>query len=164
MPPLRKVVSGGQTGVDQGALRGALARGLEIGGWCPPGHTCEDGAIPDVFPLRETPDERSEGAPDIPRSRRTEWNARDSDATLLIRPAQFDPPDAGTRWAAECASRFGRPVTGCDPAMPDEVARVRDWLARHDVSTLNVAGPSERACPGIGAATEHFISRLIDQG
>jgi hypothetical protein len=163
MPPLSKVVSGGQTGVDQGALRGALARGVGIGGWCPPGRVCEGGTIPGVFPLRETPDDRSAKAPEVPRSQRTEWNARDSDATLILRPARFDQPDAGTEWAAECARRLGRPVTECDPARPGEVARVRDWLTRHGVSTLNVAGPSERTCPGIGAAAEQFVSLLIDQ-
>lgn len=30
-----KIVSGGQTGIDQGALEAALALGFEIGGWAP---------------------------------------------------------------------------------------------------------------------------------
>ncbi|HEX3129094.1 MAG TPA: putative molybdenum carrier protein [Thermoanaerobaculia bacterium] len=38
-----KVISGGQTGVDQAALRAAQDCGLEVGGWCPPGRLCETG-------------------------------------------------------------------------------------------------------------------------
>ena len=38
MAPLKKVVSGGQTGVDRAALDAALACGIEIGGWLPQGH------------------------------------------------------------------------------------------------------------------------------
>ncbi|MEY2585055.1 MAG: hypothetical protein QOD80_1081, partial [Verrucomicrobiota bacterium] len=51
MRTLTKVISGGQTGVDQAALRAARDSGLEIGGWCPPGRVCEDGVIPAEFPL-----------------------------------------------------------------------------------------------------------------
>lgn len=35
------IVSGGQTGVDQAALRAARALGLPRGGWCPPGRAYE---------------------------------------------------------------------------------------------------------------------------
>jgi hypothetical protein len=38
-----KIISGGQTGVDQAALGAALHCGLEIGGWCPFGKTSESG-------------------------------------------------------------------------------------------------------------------------
>ena len=60
--------------VDQAALRAAASYGVPIGGWCPPGRVCEDGIIPDLFPLVETPTDRSPDAADVPRSQRTEWN------------------------------------------------------------------------------------------
>ena len=41
-----KIVSGGQTGVDRGALEAAVALGLEFGGWAPHGWIAEDGTIP----------------------------------------------------------------------------------------------------------------------
>ena len=41
-----KLVSGGQTGVDQGALEAAIELGLEHGGWCPRGRLSEAGPIP----------------------------------------------------------------------------------------------------------------------
>ena len=38
-----KIISGGQTGVDRGALDAAIALGLDHGGWCPLGRLAEDG-------------------------------------------------------------------------------------------------------------------------
>lgn len=37
MKKFQKIVSGGQTGVDQAALRAAMELDFRIGGWCPPG-------------------------------------------------------------------------------------------------------------------------------
>jgi hypothetical protein len=146
---LRKVISGGQTGVDQAALRAAQTCGLGCGGWCPPGRECESGIIPARFPLQETPQDRSPHAPDIPRSQRTEWNVRDSDATLILRPHSIDK-DLGTDWTARCAIHLGRPLLVLDPGDPEAASAIRDWLSALEIRTLNVAGPSEGTVPGIG--------------
>jgi len=44
-----KIMSGGQTGVDRGALEAALELGIECGGWCPAGRLAEDGRIPEAL-------------------------------------------------------------------------------------------------------------------
>ncbi len=144
-----KIISGGQTGVDQAALRAAQAAGLDCGGWCPPGRTCEAGTIPPQFPLQETPEERSADAPEIPRSLRTEWNVRDSDATLVLQPKQVKR-DAGTEWTEHCAAKRGQPLLAVDPWDPQAGKRIHAWLAKVSVKTLNVAGPSEGNAPGVG--------------
>ena len=146
-----RVVSGGQTGVDRAALRAAARCGLPGGGWCPPGRASESGPIPPEFPLRETPLERSPRAPEVPRSLRTEWNVRDSDATLLLRPALGEGSDPGSDWAAACAAHYGRPCLVCDPTEPAAERVVAEWLMALPVRTLHVAGPSEGTCPGIEA-------------
>ena len=74
--PIGKIVSGGQTGVDRAALDVARELSLACGGWCPRGRRAEDGAIPARYPLVETPR--------AAYPQRTEWNVRDSDATLVL--------------------------------------------------------------------------------
>jgi hypothetical protein len=158
---VEKIMSGGQTGVDQAALRAGLACGIAIGGWCPPGRVCDDGLIPETFILEETPDDRSASAPEIPRSQRSEWNVRDSDATLILRPLRSIHEDDGTRWTAECASAYGRPTFICDPGDAAKLERVRQWIADSCIHILNVAGPSEATSPGIGTVAERFILALL---
>ena len=46
---ISKIVSGGQTGVDRGALEAAVALGLEFGGWAPHGWIAEDGTVPEQY-------------------------------------------------------------------------------------------------------------------
>ena len=160
---LRKVISGGQTGVDQAALSAAQACGLAIGGWCPPGRESEAGPIPVRSPLRETPVERSADAPDVPRSLRTEWNVRDADAVLILTAERDAADDPGSVWAAQCARRYGRPLLECDAADPRAAVRIVDWLRAAPIETLSVGGPSERTQPGIGAAAYALLVDVFSQ-
>jgi hypothetical protein len=159
MPALTKVISGGQTGVDQAALRAARDCGLEVGGWCPPGRECEGGTIPLEFPLEETPSDRSPDALDVPRSQRSEWNVRDSDGTLVVRSAGKEDP--GTEWTIECGKRYERPLLICDVDDPEAKEKVERWLGANPISTLNVAGPSEGTSPGIGDHSYALLKRVL---
>ena len=46
---IKKIISGGQTGVDRAALNADLSCGFPAGGWCPEGRKAEDGVIPQVI-------------------------------------------------------------------------------------------------------------------
>ena len=41
-----RILSGGQTGVDRGALDAAIASHIDYGGWCPKGGWAEDAPTP----------------------------------------------------------------------------------------------------------------------
>ena len=165
---LRKVISGGQTGVDQAALPAARDCGLEIGGWCPPGRVCDAGVIPAEFPLNETEQDRSLDAADVPRSERTEWNVRDSDGTLVLavggnRSGCPTISDAGTEWAMQCAKRYGRPLLACDVAAPNAKQKIQEWLRRNEIKVLSVGGPAESTSPGIGERAYQLLRGVFEE-
>ena len=73
---LTKIVSGGQTGVDRGALDAALAVGFPCGGWAPGNRMAEDGIIPKKYRLMVLP----KGG----YRERTRRNVVDSDGTAIL--------------------------------------------------------------------------------
>jgi len=155
------IVSGGQTGADRAALDFAIEHGIPHGGWCPRGRLAEDGPIPAQYNLQETPTDKY--------PQRTEWNVRDSDATAIFTLAAF--AEGGTLLTFEIAQRLGKPwqhvardagliALGDVAANPAEApatlplsahaARLREFLIKHEVRHLNVAGPRASQEPEIG--------------
>ncbi len=149
---IKKIVSGGQTGVDRAALDVALDLGLACGGWAPLGRRAEDGRIPARYPLRET------ATAAYPQ--RTRLNVRDADATLILTRGE---PAGGTAFTIACAQTLGRPCMLIDLGRPDpqQAARVRDWLSHQRVRVLNVAGPRESSAPGIAEEAAAFLRRIL---
>jgi hypothetical protein len=145
-----RIISGGQTGVDRGALDAAIALGIPHGGWCPRGRLAEDGRIPDRYELAET---------DSPEYRvRTEQNVVNSDATLILCRG---PLSGGTELTLRLAEQHGRPCLVLDVDRPPRPEDVRQWLADHEVAVLNIAGPRESQCPGIAAQANQFVGKVL---
>lgn len=130
---LRKIVSGGQTGVDRGALDAALALDFPCDGWCPAGRRAEDGILAAHYPLRET---RSDHY--IVRTRQ---NVVDSDGTLVI---YFGTVGGGTARTLDLCRELGKPCLSLDALQytPAQVVPLLDeFIKEHGIVTLNVAGP-----------------------
>lgn len=150
---LKKVVSGGQSGVDRAALDVALALGIPCGGWCPKERYAEDGRIGDRYPLTETPSADT--------AQRTEWNVRDSDGTLVLTRGE---PSGGTALTLRLARAMGRPLLIVDLAKAADPGRVRSWIRENRIGVLNVAGPRESGCPGIHGEVAVFLRVVLDAG
>ncbi|MDF1819458.1 MAG: putative molybdenum carrier protein [Immundisolibacteraceae bacterium] len=147
---VKKIVSGGQAGVDRGALDAALQFGFDCGGWCPLGRRAEDGPIDPRYPLTES---------DSPRyDVRTEQNIIDSDGTLIITGGRLE---GGTRLTLELALQKNRPCRVIDLRQPLELEQVIDWLVALEISTLNIAGPRESKQPGIADKTREIVENLL---
>ena len=136
---IRKVVTGGQTGVDRAGLDAAVDAGIPIGGYCPKGRVAEDGTIPDRYPMVETE------SPEL--CCRTEKNVIESDGTLILNKGALSE---GTRLTHDFTVKHGKPslivqLDADEIIRPEQVIR---WLTGRRISVLNVAGPRESKCSG----------------
>jgi putative molybdenum carrier protein len=146
-----RIVSGGQTGVDRASLAWAVWRGLLYEGWCPKGRRAEDGTIPSRYRLRQTPSTRY--------AQRTEWNVRDSDATVIF--SQSPKLQGGSRRALDACRDFGKPVLHLASdsfTVSDGALLLRSFLRRHHVRLLNVGGPRRSQEPRAG----NFARSVLD--
>lgn len=146
-----KIISGGQTGVDRAALDAALELGIPIGGWCPRGRKSEDGTIPDKYPLIETPKSYS--------LQRTEWNIRDSDATLILNIGELE---GGTKRTLEIAQNISKPVMIIQLEQRQLVKKARSWLSMNGVEILNIAGPRSSKLPSVYQQAYLICLELFD--
>jgi hypothetical protein len=147
---IERIISGAQTGADRAALDFAIKHGLAHGGWCPKGRRAEDGRIPPHYELIETPSNDYE--------QRTRWNVRDSDATLII--SKSSTLTGGSAYTRRCAEELAKPWLHVHPGN-DDPKTIKDFLERHRVKTLNVAGPRASTEPGIYEYVIQVLERSL---
>ncbi len=109
--------------------------------------------IADRYPLCETP----EADP----AQRTDWNVRDSDATLVLVRGE---PTGGTAYSLDCAQARKRPVRLIHlphEASDAELETLARWIGDRAIRVLNVSGPRESQAPGIQAEGRELVRRLL---
>lgn len=140
---IERVISGGQTGADQGGLMAAKWCGLATGGWMPRGWLTEQGPRPD---FRDTYGMKECQVPGYPA--RTRLNAQWADVTLWFGQGDSRGYYCTLRAAQSNSKLFwyvGRP--GAHLTEQTLAGRLRD-LGRRLV--INVAGNRESIAPGPG--------------
>lgn len=147
---VEKIISGGQTGADQGGLAAGQALGLKLGGWLPQGWRTDEGPRPDLAQLGL----QEHWSPKYPP--RTAANVQGADGTLII----LGRVSSGTALTQRLCQQYRKPyhvVELADIQLREEVDAFRHWLRENRIRVLNVAGNRERIFPGIFAATRDFI-------
>lgn len=132
---LRKIISGGQDGVDRGALEAARDFGVQTGGMAPAGFRTIRGpdlSLKELFGLDEH------------RSRayqpRTEQNVVDADGTLIIASSLSSP---GTALTLTYIAKHSKPhfVIGLkSDNVKAKTQEAVEWIKREAIEVLNVAG------------------------
>lgn len=148
MPPF-KVVSGGQTGADRAGLDWAIFHNIAHGGWCPRGRKAEDGQIPSHYELIETPSSSY--------LQRTEWNVRDSDATVIFTiTAELT---GGSKRTAAFARKHGKPWIHIhyQGTYEKQSERLAHFIHDKGVSVLNVAGSRGSKEPQVHSFVKHVL-------
>ena len=157
--PLKKIISGGQTGADTGALLAARQLDIETGGFAPRRWLTEDGPQEEKlrrFGLIECEE------PGYPA--RTRANVMHSDATLLVGDDQI----GGTRLTGQIAMNLNKPLLRIPFEALDEtntgitsLEEFRSWMDHHRIEVLNVAGNRESEKPGIAEFTRALLVNAL---
>ncbi|MFN4805241.1 MAG: putative molybdenum carrier protein [Akkermansiaceae bacterium] len=153
---IEKIISGGQTGADIAALDVALRFGFPHGGWCPLGRRSLEGAIPARYRLVETPS--------ASYLQRTEWNVRDSDATVVFTMA--DEATGGSLKTIQFALKHKKPCLHLSSShgkfgYQDRSVILSEFVNQHGIKILNVAGSRESKEPGIHCWVMEVIERAF---
>lgn len=151
---LKKIISGGQTGVDRAALDVAMRLGLPHGGWAPKGRLAEDGPLPSHYQLEEMPTEDY--------AARTEKNVLDSEGTLLITRGT---PSGGSETTRKMALKHGKQLLHIDLNLGqrafDTASLIASWIEMNRIETLNVAGSRASGDPSIYMDTVNILTHLL---
>jgi hypothetical protein len=150
----KKIVSGGQTGVDRAALDAALAANFACGGWAPGDRMAEDGVIPDRYPLIPLP----QGG----YRQRTRLNVSDSDGTVILYNESLK---GGARLARNLCALLKRPYILINAReTPDTVVaagKIVKFIEENAIEVLNVAGPRASGWPAGYRFASDVISGVI---
>lgn len=135
-----KIISGGQTGVDQLGLKVGKDLGLETGGTAPKGFKTESGLATDLltsYGLQEITDQ--EEAEHIQLTGKTDdytgrtyLNVRNSDGTIYFYTGQ---DSAGFNATQTAAKKYNKPFI-VNPTAQELAA----WMVQNQILVLNVAG------------------------
>lgn len=149
----KKIISGGQTGADQGALDAAIKYSFPHGGWIPKGRMTDDGRLPDNYKLKEMPTESY--------SKRTEKNILESDGTVIISRGKLT---GGSALTQKLAQKYKRPFLHIDlnktPAFI-AASEINNWIIKHGIEILNVAGSRASKDSEIYEDTRYIIEGVI---
>jgi hypothetical protein len=152
---MKKVISGGQTGVDRAGLDAAMEAGIQVGGYCPRDRRAEDGRIPEIYPLQELEEREFHY--------RTEKNVIESDGTLILNKGDLTE---GTGLTYDYAVQHGKPVliVQLDSEQLIAATDVVRWINGQQIITLNVAGPRESKFPeGIYLEAFEYLKRVFEE-
>ena len=160
---LHTVISGGQTGADQGGLLAAWRLGVRTAGCAAKDYKVQDGHNP----LLEVLGLRNEGN----YQERTITNVLESDGTVIVAYNVSSPGTVLT--IVSCRkhdkpylvfdvseiiryARIGESSTGTEPVMAlivEHAQKLADWIVTNTIGTLNVAGNREIRSNGSSGGT-----------
>jgi hypothetical protein len=152
---LEKIISGGQTGVDQAGLDFAIENGIPHGGTCPKGRLSEDGPIPSCYHLVE-----SFAATYPPR---TQANVEEADGTVIFCVNSINLESGCLLTASLCKERR-KPCIVFRLDDPDEEGnwrRLRVFLEGNNIKVLNVAGARGSRRPDVGRVKRILAKAIL---
>ena len=152
---LKKIISGGQTGADIAGIDAAIVNGMPYGGWLPKGRKTENGPL-DLRYANMT--EMSVGD----YQEMTAQNVKEADGTVIFTHGKYTGVSALT---SNYATKQNKPVLHLDLDDVSELAAIEsliDWIYKHNIETLNVAGSRESKDENIYDDVHSIIKSIIN--
>jgi len=144
-----KIISGGQTGADQGGLEGAFMAGFETGGFIPRGYKTEDGPMPELgnkFGLVE--------APSSDYVYRTQLNAQLSDMTLWFGSSN----SSGFFATSKACNMYNKPFYNVTNYSVDDIVKL---IKLEDPYVINIAGNRESKARGLQEKVANIVFNVL---
>ena len=146
---MRKIISGGQTGVELAALDVAIRLGIAHGGWAPRGLRNEEGPIPDTYDIGEVTA--------LGFQRAMETNIIQSDGTLLVTRGVKNPE---TRFAVETTLKHHHQLLHIDLSQHsgfEAASLVSSWLNMQQIQVVFVTGPAHSQDSGVYSQVKKIL-------
>jgi hypothetical protein len=154
---LKKIISGGQTGVDQAGLEAAKDLGYETGGHIPRGGRIDGGFDPTLitkYGLTETQATNYQ--------ERTELNVKNSDLTVIFQRKGIKSP--GSDLTIRLAKANKKPfIVISTPDGPAAIAEFKAAIEKYNPETVNIAGHRESSSPDIQRWTRKVVNMAFTQ-
>ena len=129
---IKKIISGGQPGVERAALDAALKLNIPHGGWTYKTRRTYEGILPEKYSVKESAD--------ISFSDRIEKNVIDSDATAILTHGSLT---IGLKMVKDFAEKHNRPYLHVDlneNPLNLASALIRKWMINNQLETLYFTG------------------------
>ena len=154
---LKKIISGGQTGVDQAGLEAAKDLGYETGGHIPRGGRIDGGYDPTLitkYGLTETQATNYQ--------ERTELNVKNSDLTVIFQRKGIKSP--GSDLTIRLAKANKKPfIVISTPDGSAAIAEFKAAIEKYNPETVNIAGHRESSSPDIQKWTRKVVNMAVTQ-
>ncbi len=129
---IKKIISGGQPGVEIAALDAAIRLDIPHEGWCYKHRKAENGVLSERYNVREI-DTSS-------YFQRLEKNVKDSEGVVVLNYGQLV---MGSRAVKDIAEKYHKPCLNVDLSkhpMNHAIALIRKWMTKHAIATIYFTG------------------------
>ena len=157
---LQKIISGGQTGADQGGLEAALHLGIKTGGYAPDKYETETGSNYQLKMKYKL----IEAGSLVQRSKK---NIDYSDGTVVFLLKESPGTTCSLnyaltkKWGMKPGNDKYKPVCVISKFDQENILKLQDFLKKNEIETLNIVGHRESGFKGIQKNVRDFLIKTL---
>ena len=149
---IKKIISGGQPGVERAALDAAIKLSIPHSGWTYKTRRTDDGILSDKYSVKESAD--------VGFSDRIEKNVLDSDATAILTHGRLT---IGLKIVKDFAEKHNRPYLHVDlneNPLNLASALIRKWMINNQLAAIYFTGSKSTGGPNINQEVIRIIEGI----